>query len=178
MFIPQILRGALILLIGITFAALQPVLAQSPAGTWVLYPTQSNTYTTSVQQPINADGTSNFKSNGKAVIPVKFSLSTAPGPVIFQSIYSDADTTNDYSFLSFTPSSTLLFSEITNLSAVYTFTEGDCHGGSLRWSVRTSATQSVFIYYGDYPNFTDCTTNNQSGTNMIGQADLRYDTSQ
>lgn len=37
---------------------------------------------------------------------------------------------------------------------------------------------SVFIYYGDYPNFTDCTTNNQSGVNMIGPPDLRYDTSQ
>jgi hypothetical protein len=178
MFIPQMFRGALILLIGISFAALQPVLAQSPAGTWVLYPAQSSVYTTAVQQPINADGTSNFKSNGKAVIPVKFSLSTAPGPVIFQSIYSDVDTTNDYSFLSFTPSSPLLFSQILTLSAVYTFGEGNCHGGSLRWSVRTSDTQSVFIYYGDYPNFTDCTTNNQSGANMIGQADLRYDTSQ
>jgi hypothetical protein len=31
---------------------------------------------------------------------------------------------------------------------------------------------------GDYPNFTDCTTNSQSGTNMIGLSDLRYDTSQ
>jgi hypothetical protein len=25
----------------------------------------------------------------------------------------------------------------------------------------------MFIYYGDLPNFTDCTTNNQSGVNMI-----------
>ena len=59
--------------------------AQSPAGTWTLYPPQATTYTTAVQQPINADGTSNFKSTGKAVIPVKFSLATAPGPVVFQS---------------------------------------------------------------------------------------------
>ena len=65
--------------LSVTFAA-HPVSAQTPAGTWALYPEQSNTYATSVQQPINADGTSNFKSNGKAVIPVKFSLSTAPGP--------------------------------------------------------------------------------------------------
>src|SRR5678815_2468545 len=47
-----------------------------------------------------------------------------------------------------------------------------------RWSVRVSATQSVFIYYGDYPNFTNCTTPTQSGANMINLADLRYDTSQ
>jgi len=178
MFAPTILRVGLILLIAGIFATTQPVSAQSPAGTWVLYPAQSSTYATLVQQPINVDGTSNFKSNGKAVIPVKFSLSTAPGPAIFQSIGSDPGTDNDFSFLSFTPTSPLLFSQITTLSAAYTFTQGDCHGGSLRWSVRVSPTQSVFIYYGDYPNFTNCTTPTQSGANMINLADLRYDTSQ
>ena len=178
MFAPTILRVGLILLIAGIFATTQPVSAQTPAGTWALYPAQSSTYATLVQQPINVDGTSNFKSNGKAVIPVKFSLSTAPGPAIFQSILSDATDTNDYSFLSFTPTSPLLFSQISTLSAVYTFTQGDCHGGSLRWSVRVSPTQSVFIYYGDYPNFTNCTTPTQSGANMINLADLRYDTSQ
>jgi hypothetical protein len=178
MFTPTILRVGLTLVIAVVSATQLAVSAQTPAGTWALYPAQSNTYATTVQQPINADGTSNFKSNGKAVIPVKFSLSTAPGPVIFQSILSDATDTNDYSFLSFTPTSPLLFSQITTLSAAYTFTQGDCHGGSLRWSVRVSPTQSVFIYYGDYPNFTNCTTPTQSGANMINLADLRYDTSQ
>lgn len=163
--------------LSVTFAH-QSVSAQTPAGTWELYPAQSNTYATSVQQPINADGTSNFKSNGKAVIPVKFSLSTAPGPAVFQSIYSDPTDANDYSFLSFTPTSPLLFSQITTLSAVYTFTNGNCHGGSLRWSVRVTPTQSVFIYYGDLPNFTNCTAPTQSGANMINLLDLRYDTSQ
>ena len=38
--------------------------------------------------------------------------------------------------------------------------------------------KALFIYYGDYPNFTDCTTNSQTGANMIGLSDLRYDTSQ
>jgi hypothetical protein len=156
--------------------------AQSTAGTWELYPPQGSVYTTQVQQPINADGSSNFKSTGKAVIPIKFALTTAPGPVVFQSIGSDTDANNDYSYLSFTPSSPLTFNQITNLNAVYTFSEGDCHGGSLRWSVRTSPTQSVFIYYGALPNLTDCTTavpaSNQSGLPMINLSDLRYDTSQ
>ena len=174
----KLLGAALMLLIGAIAATHQPVSAQSPAGTWVLYPEQTNSYATSVQQPINADGTSNFKSNGKAVIPIKFSLSTAPGPAIFQSIVGDADTANDYSFLSFTPTSPLFFSAISNLTAGYAFTGGNCHGGSLRWSVRVSPTQSVFIYYGDYPNFTNCITPTQSGANMINLADLRYDTSQ
>ena len=156
--------------------------AQSPLGTWELYPPQTASYVTAVQQPVNVDGTSNFKSTGKAVIPLKFSLAIAPGPVVFQSIFSDTDMDNDYSYLSFTPNAPLLFSEIENLSAVYNFTQGNCHLGALRWSVRVSATQIVFIYYGAYPNFTDCTTagpgTNQSGLNMISFTDLRYDTSQ
>ena len=60
------------------------------------------------------------------------------GPFVFESIGSDTDADNDYSFASFTPSSPLLFSEITDLSAAYAFTLGDCHGGALRWSVRVS----------------------------------------
>lgn len=156
--------------------------AQSPAGTWELYPPQTSSYTTTVQSPINADGTSNFKSTGKSVIPIKFTLATAPGSVVLQSILLDTDPNNDFSYLSFTPSAPLTFNQITNLTAVYSFTEGNCHLGALRWSVRIDASRSVFIYYGGLPNFTDCTSVgpsvNQSGINMIGQSDVRYDTSQ
>src|SRR5215510_8125410 len=77
-------------------------------GTWTLYPAQATTYMTSVQQPINADGSSNFKYNGKGVIPVKFALLAAPGPVVFQSILSNGTDenfpgTDDFSLLSFAP---------------------------------------------------------------------------
>lgn len=175
-------------------------------GNWTLYPAQtdktstsivtSTAYRAAVQQPINADGTSSWPAK-RGVIPVQFSLSTATktettttetvGPVVFQSILSDgADsnpaTTNDYSYLSFAPSGSLTFNGITNLQAGYAFTQGNCAGGALRWSVNVNlfggGTGSVFIYYGDEPNTTDCTTNSQSGTNMIGLSDLRYDTSQ
>jgi hypothetical protein len=177
--------GVIVATVGVSL-----VFAADPTtpGTWQLYPPQSYIYSTVVQPPINADGTSNFKSNGKAVIPIQFSLSVAPGPVVFQSILSDGSdpneaTTNDYSFLSFTPSAALTFGQLTNLSAVYQFTQGNCHGGALRWSVRTSPTESLFIYYGAAPNFTDCTTvdggsSSQSGVNMINRPELRYDTSQ
>jgi hypothetical protein len=122
------------------------------------------------------------------VIPVKFALSQGLGPFVFESIWSDAGTDNDYSFLSFAPTSTVTFNDITELSAAYAFTTGDCHGGSLRWQVRTSPTQALFIYYGTPPQFGNggfggCTPTSpggadQSGTNLIGLSDLRYDTSQ
>ena len=180
---------------GITVLSAALAAAQSTTGTWTLYPPQATTYQTLVQQPINADGSSNFKDTGKSVIPVKFRLASAPGPVIFQSIFSDgqdadAATTNDYSYLSFALVSPLTFSQIHTLSAVYNFSEGNCGGGSLRWSVRvdigndgnTANDGSVFIYYGGHPNFTECITagsaTNQSGINMIGRPELRYDTSQ
>jgi hypothetical protein len=109
-----------------------------------------------------------------------FKLSSRTGPAAFESIYGDASTANDFAYASFTPDSLspLTFAGISTLKTDYTFTLGNCHGGSLRWSIRTSATQSLFIYYGDEPNTTDCTTNSQSGQNMINQPDLRYDTSQ
>ncbi len=146
--IQMIVKVVILTTFSVVIASYNTATAQSPAGTWQLYPAQANVYTTSVQQPINADGTSNFKSTGKSVIPVQFSLSVAPGPAIFQSIYSDGtdsnpSTTNDYSFLSFTPASTLLFNQITNLTATYAFTTGNCHGGALRWSVRVLVQFSI-----------------------------------
>ena len=113
--------------------------ASAQNGTWTAYPGQSTTYQVAVQQPINTDGTSKFKANGNAVIPVKFALSQGTGPFVFESIGTDPSTDNDYSYLSFTPNATVTFNDITELSAAYAFTTGNCHGGSLRWQVRTSA---------------------------------------
>jgi hypothetical protein len=148
--------------------------ASAQNGTWTASPGQSTSYQAAVQQPINADGSSKFKANGNAVIPVKFALFQGTGPLVFQS----TSTGYAYSFLSFAPTATVTFNQITALSAVYSFTQGNCHGGSLRWQVRTDANHALFIYYGDYPNFTDCTTNSQTGANMIGLGDLRYDLAQ
>jgi hypothetical protein len=160
--------------------------AASTPGSWELYPAQTTSYSVQPQQPINSDGSSNFKSNGKAVIPVKFDLLAGPGPVVFESILSDSAVENNYSFLSFTPAGPITFNDLMELKATYSFLQGNCGGGSLRWSVRvdvgndgnTSNDKSVFIYYGELPNLNDCTTANQSGLNMIGQPDLRYDTTQ
>jgi hypothetical protein len=181
-----------------------PASAATTTGTWTQYPTGATEYQAEVQQPINSANTSNWNSKSKGAIPVMFKLSSRTGPAAFESIYSDntttgdgggtcgtgsqADHANDCAFMSFTPSPGITFNQITNLSTNYQWVTGDCHGGSLRWSVRTSSTQSVFIYYGSAPQFGNgglggCNPANvggvdQSGTNMIGQPDLRYDTSQ
>ena len=97
--------------------------ASAQNGTWAAYPGQSTTYQVAVQQPINADGSSKFKANGHAVIPVKFALSQGTGPFVFESIGSDNPGV-DYSYLSFTPNTPVTFNDITELSAVYAFTAG------------------------------------------------------
>ena len=175
----------------------------STSGTWTHFPQQTPTFTAVVRPPIKANGSSVFQ-NG-AVIPVKFKLLTGPGVFIFDSVWSnnfpptgDGVHDDDFAFLSFTPTGTLTFNDITNLKANYAFALGNCQGGSLRWSVTfdignddntvpgegepnpTDNDRSIFIYYGGYPNFDDCTSgaNDQSGINMVGLSDLRYDTSQ
>jgi hypothetical protein len=165
-----------------------PVSAATTTGTWEQYPTGATVYQAEVQQPIDTANTSNWSAKSKGAIPVMFKLSSGTGPAAFESIGSDTNTDNDFAYMSFTPSSAITFNQITVLKTDYTFTLGDCHGGSLRWSVRTSPTQSVFIYYGAYPQFGNggvngCTPTStlgvdQSGVNMINQPDLRYDTSQ
>jgi hypothetical protein len=118
-----------------------------------------------------------------------FKLSSRTGPAAFESIGSDTNTDNDFAYVSFAPSpSSIVVNDIAILQTDYNFTLGDCHGGSLRWQVRTSATQAMYIYYGTPPEFGNggvggCTPASpggvdQSGVNMIGQLDLRYDTSQ
>ena len=124
-------------LLAIPVAASASTTVTTPNGTWTAYPGQQTAYETSVQQPINTDGSSNFKANGKAVIPVKFGLSQGTGPFVFESIWSDnaTNTANDYSFLQFEPTLRPKLDEISQLIADYTYTQGTCQTGSLRWTV-------------------------------------------
>jgi hypothetical protein len=128
---------------GLFFAALilstasASTLYPATYGSWAAYPGQAISYGAAVQQPINADGSSNFKANGKAVIPVKFALSQGTGAFVFESI-SDAPTANDYSLLQWQAKASnapITLNQLTTLIANYQFTLGDCHAGSLRWTV-------------------------------------------
>lgn len=168
-------------------AFVSPVSAATTEGTWAQYPTGDAVYFAEIQQPINSANTSNWPAKSKGGIPVMYKLSSGVGPALFESIFGDSSADNDFAYASFTPAGSLTFNDIEVLKTDYTWLLGDCHGGSLRWSVRTSATQSVFIYYGSAPQFGNGGVDgcnpalggvNQSGANVIGMPDLRYDTSQ
>lgn len=176
-------------------AAVLPTGTAQAADTWTTkaYPDQALTFETSVGQPINADGSSNFKANGNGVIPVKFDLAAGLGAFQFESIYSDNDTNpatvednaNDYSYVAFRPPASLPLADLTTLSAVYEYTQGDCGGGSLRWSVGIDSDAdgerdgAANVYYGTAPSFTDCSgAANQSGIDLRDALDARVDTTQ
>jgi hypothetical protein len=120
-------------------------------GTWDAWPGQSISYQAAIQQPINSDGSSNFRANGNAVIPVKFALSQGIGPFVFES----KATGYAYSYLVWQPNAAngpFAFNQLKTLSANYAFTFGDCHAGSLRWDVwvtHDGVEQPISIYYGN-----------------------------
>jgi hypothetical protein len=187
-----VLAGAITLLTGAGASA------GSPAGSWTLYPAQTDTagtpttnttsvYRTAVRPPINADGSSNWPAK-RGVVPVQFDLlagtktvTTTPhtvGPVVFRSIFSNnPDTTaDDYSYLVLDPTTSLTFADITSLVATYTFTQGDCYGGSLRWTINVQhdgSAHNVYVYYGtpNGPN-QECTSSaaNGSGENLMNDS--------
>ena len=131
-----------------------------------------------MQQPINADGSSKFKANGSAVIPVKFALSQGIGPFVFESIWSDNATNNanDASYLSWRSNTPLTFAQVTQLIAVYEFSEGDCAGGSLRWTVRLNdggTNRNLDIHYqpGENGVGDQFCASGTSGANMVMRND-------
>lgn len=170
--------AAVALLVGLMAS---PVSAAT-TGTWVQYPTGTTGYFAEVQQPINSANTSNWSAKSKGGIPIMYKLFSQTGPAVFQSIGSNADTSDDYAYLALVPSAAITFADIDTLSTKYAFSTGNCHGGSLRWEIGIDMPSgpdgALFIYYGDDPNWTDCTTINQSDVNMIGLSTNAYDTSQ
>jgi hypothetical protein len=145
-----ILLAAAALAIALVVPASATTYYPATNGQWAAYPGQSTTYGAAVQQPINTDGSSNFKANGKTVIPVKFALTQGTGAFVFESIFSDNSgcatnpvtnpcvTANDYSILQWQAKASngpITLSQLTALIANYQFTSGDCQGGSLRWTI-------------------------------------------
>jgi hypothetical protein len=140
-------------------------------------PVTGVTYKTAVRAPINPDGSSNFPAK-RGVIPVQFDLLAAPtttttttrtyDPPVWESINGIGWPDAGYaSYATFTPSSSMTFDQITNLSATYNFTEGDCYVGSLRWTISTDK-GDVYAYYGN-PNGPDqgCSGANSGSTQNL-----------
>jgi hypothetical protein len=117
--------------------------ASAQNGTWTAYPGQSISYQAAVQQPINTDGSSKFKANGNAVIPVKFALSQGAGPFVFES----TSTGCAYSYLSFAPTAAATFNDITELSADYPLQATACRrsGGQSARTLITPCTSTMVI---------------------------------
>jgi hypothetical protein len=171
--------------------------ASTTQGTWYFHPAQTYTdttvtttgtaYKTVVRPPINADGSSNWPAK-RGVIPVQFDLLAAPtttttttrtyDPPVWQSLQADGSVS--YATFCLVPLCTgpgsLTFAQITNLSADYLFTTGDCKAGSLRWTIYVqhgSNVESVHVYYGnpngvpDPPGQSCSGASSETGQNLI-----------
>ncbi|MCW5851278.1 MAG: hypothetical protein KIT87_14475 [Anaerolineae bacterium] len=97
--------------------------------------------------------------------------------IVLTSNTSNSSTTDDYSGVAFTPASGTTLANITNLSADFQVTQGDCGGGSPRFSIAT-ASGNIFVYLGPTPNFTGCGAGRQQTGNLTQLTDARVDTSQ
>jgi len=192
----RFLTVAVVLCLGSAAWVISGAASASTAGTWTLTPPQSTVLSAQPQQPLAGANTSNWSSQSKGAIAVKFGLFQQPGPFVFQSIASDNPAgqplfdqpgvsgtffsqPDDFSALTFTPTTPFPLTQLSELRTNYLFSMGNCHGGALRWSVELAG-GNIHVYYGDNPNFTDCisTPNNQSGQNLVTFTDSRYDTSQ
>jgi len=94
-----------------------------------------------------------------------------------------SSTATTASGVSFTTPTGLTFADLTTLSGDYYFTEGSCVGGSPRFQVTVldpnrNEQRNIFVYFGDYPNYTNCPTNQWVSTNDLLENGLYVDTSQ
>ena len=100
---------------------------------------------------------------------------------------SDAAADEPFAGISFEPkvkgNQTFTLDDLTSLSTILWVTEGGIGGGSPRFSIGLDedgdgeADNSVFVYVGDAPNFTQGTGLIFTG-NLLTKTDLRVDTSQ
>jgi hypothetical protein len=100
----------------------------------------------------------------------------------FVSICSDGEgdpDNNNWSALNFDPvpgtsSSFYKLNGLNQLRANFSWLQGSSHGGSLRWTIRTSA-GDIDVYYGDEPNWLGTGGN---GANLVGLVSSRFDDSE
>jgi hypothetical protein len=173
------MKNRFTLAVALLIVASLPLFGQNTSGTWstnVEADTDSLTATTVA--PLGKDKSLNCSRN---VIPVKFKLDESAGSedlVLVSDMTAGGDPADDFSLLTLDTAEGLTVSQLTNLTAVYEVVDGNCGGGSLRWSIDTTA-GNVWVYYGVAPTFTDCDgAESQSGVNLLSLDDARVDSSQ
>jgi hypothetical protein len=99
------------------------------------------------------------------------------GVATLTSDFTDTSTTNDFGAVTFAVPAGTTFASLTTLSAEFKLTEGTCGGGSPRFDIQLANGQTVGVFFGPSPNFTDCAQNTWLSTgNLIGNNDAgRYE---
>ena len=137
-------------------------------GVWTLVAPGGTTYAAQVQQPINSDGSSIF-NHKSSTVPVKYTATRASS-FMFESVWQGdsgqtpaADTKTSYAYYPMPAGVTV--SDLTGLTANFTWLYGSNHGGGLRWQVGTPS-GNIMVDYGDAAT-TMQTGTGGSGVNMI-----------
>jgi hypothetical protein len=143
-----------------------PVVAQqwNPYG----YYTQPASYSTTVQQPINADGSSVFAAK-KGVIPVKFALSTGTGPLTIISA-TDGNPAHAYGGVTFTLPGAPTLNNLMYLG--FNGTISGCGAGSPRFTLDYGGGEYMYVYLGGETSPGDPNSNcaNGAGINLLSSS--------
>lgn len=138
------------------------------SGDWTLFAPGGATYTAQVQQPVNSDGSSVF-NHKSSTIPVQYKV-TKSAEFAFESVVSGdsgvtpaADTA--YSYASFDMPAGVTVSDLTGLTANFTWAYGSNHSGGFRWQIGTPG-GNIMVDYGDAATSLQSGTGG-SGVNMI-----------
>jgi hypothetical protein len=149
-----------------------------------------SSYNAQIRQPINPDGSSTWPAK-RGVVPVQFNLTASPTTEqrsvtttttavtkvpSFKSIGSDGPGdpgANDWSALTHVPPAGTTVNDIEDLSAVFAYTKGESHGGSLRWQINLTNGKTINLYYGESASWTG---QSGSGIDLADATDNRVET--
>jgi hypothetical protein len=103
----------------------------------------------------------------------------------YQAVRTDSMGFSTYGGIAFTlpDSQSIKLSDLTKLATDYYIQNGNCGGGSPRFSISmyqgSTFVGNVFVYIGPFPNFNTCTTGSwQSTGNLVTDPDPRWDSTQ
>jgi len=142
-------------------------------GSWQLTAPGGSSYQATVQQPVNADGSSVFSAKNRT-IPVKWKVTKSQN-FQFESVWTGDSKTaptadTQYSVAHFNMPSGVTVANLTNLTARFAWAYGENHSGGFRWQVEVQSsdpdpdhpgqflTKNIMVDYGD------ASTSLQSGT--------------